>query len=188
MDWLEQILQNATITDNKLDVKSVMELAKKEFEKQAVNKTEYDNVKTQLDTANKTIKDLKKTHTDNEDLQKKIETHEKTIKDLTDNHKKEVETLKKKSAIENILLKNKAKHADLLRDKFDLEKIKIKEDGAVDLDNLTEQLKSMKETYKDMFDIDTTSNYTYVPTDSGFKNPTSDVDFVSIVKENQSKR
>ena len=53
------------------------------------------------------------------------------------------------SAITKILADNKAKHPDLLAGKFDREKLLVTDDGKVT--GLDDQLKGLKETYKDMF-------------------------------------
>lgn len=195
MEWLKKLLENATITENKLDIESLMKSINKEFPKQAISKVEYDNIESQLTTANKTIKDLKKNNSDNEDLQQTINTHEKTITDLKENHKKEISTLKKTSAINSLLLTNKAKYPELLKDKFDLEKVKIKDDGSVDQEGLTEQLTSIKESYKDMFSEegnpgDNTPTYKYIPGDgSGGDDSNNNASgFVGIIKSNQSRR
>lgn len=55
-------------------------------------------------------------------------------------------------AIEKALSGAKAKHTDLLMDKFDREKIEIDKDG--NIKGIEEQLNAFKETYKDLFKVD----------------------------------
>ena len=194
MEWIKKILENTSIKDNKLDIESLMKSINDEFPNQAVSKVDFDNIQNQLTTANKTIKNLKNGNTDDETLQKTIRDHETEITTLKNNHKAEVEKLKKINAIDNLLFTNKANHPDLLKLKFDLAKVKMKDDGTVDLDGLTEQLTSMKETYKDMFDGNNQQEgdeptYKYIPGDTGNKDSTNDSNgFVDIIKANQSRR
>ena len=69
MDWLKEILQNATLTEEgKLDVDVVMKSVATEFPKHAVPKNDYNDKVTELKTANKTIADLKKDNADNAEL------------------------------------------------------------------------------------------------------------------------
>lgn len=53
------------------------------------------------------------------------------------------------AAISKVLADNNAKHADLLSGKFDREKLIVAEDGTVS--GLDEQMKGLKESYKDLF-------------------------------------
>lgn len=188
MEWLRKLLEEAKLTgEGKLDIDALMTSINAEFPKQAVPKAEYNNVKGQLKTANDTIADLKKNNADNEDLQTKIKEHSETIKTMENNHKAELSAIKKRGAIDSLLLKNKAKYSDLLADKFDLEKITIKDDGTIE--GLEDQFKGIKESYKEMFEetesID--SKYVYKPKD-GSSEVTKTFNMVDIVRENQSRK
>ena len=103
----------------------------------------------ELETANKTIGDLKKNNADNEELQKTIKTHEGTIKQLKADHEKEIKGMKIDAAINKALADNNAKHAELLAGKIDREKLIVSDDGTVS--GLDEQMKGLKESYKDLF-------------------------------------
>ena len=192
MEWLKQLIEKAEIKDNKLDIEALMRSINAEFPKQAIPKTEYNNIKTQLKTANDTITTLKESNADNDTLQIKIKEHEDTIKTLNTNHKTELENLKKTSAINNLLLTNKAKYPDLLKDKFDLSKVKFKEDGSVDEEVLKEQLTTIKESYKEMFSEEQSqgndSKYKYNPGDAVESSTENSGGFVDIIKSNQSRR
>ena len=114
-------------------------------------KAQKENLDEQLKTTDETIKDLKKNNVDNEELQKTIKQHEDTIKNLKADSEKKIRNLTLDSAINNALTKAKAKHSDLLASKFDRDKLVINEDGTVT--GLDEQLKSFKDTYKDLFEV-----------------------------------
>lgn len=149
MDWLKKLLEGAKIVDGKLDANALMEAVKLEFPKNAVPKETYNDAAGQLKTANTTIDTLKKDHKDVETLQQTIKTHEGTIKALKTDHEKKLNDMAIDSAIEKALVGSKAKHSDLLNSKFDREKIIVK-DGTVT--GVEEQLKSFKESYKDLFE------------------------------------
>ncbi len=173
MEWLKAILEKAVYVDGKVDMDATMKLANTEFPKHAVPKADFNDVNGQLKTANETIKTLKKDNADNEALQNTVKTHEATIKELKTTHEKEMRDIHIQSEIQSILSKNKAKHADLLAGKFDLDKVVVK-DGKVS--GLEEQVTSMKETYKDLFEV-TVSGKTPSNPEGGFKSG----DFNSLV-------
>lgn len=150
MDWLQKILENAVYGDDgKLNVENTMKKINEEAAKHIVAKEQYNTKVKELDAANDTIKDLKKSNEDNEELQKTIKAHEATIKQLQKDHEAELKGMKIDSAITKILADNKAKHPDLLAGKFDREKLLVTDDGKVT--GLDDQLKGLKEIYKDMF-------------------------------------
>ncbi|WP_312647566.1 phage scaffolding protein [Aminipila sp.] len=149
MDWLKKLLENAKIVDGKLDIDALMEAVKTEFPKNAVPKETYNDVAGQLKTASGTIETLKKEHKDVETLQQTIKTHEDTIKTMKTDHEKAVNDMAVNAAIEKALTNSKAKHSDLLAEKFDREKIVVKEGTVTGVD---EQLKGLKESYKDLFE------------------------------------
>ncbi|UZP02298.1 phage scaffolding protein [Clostridium botulinum] len=113
-------------------------------------KEQKEDVEGQLKTANTTIKDLKKNNGDNETLQKTIKDHEVTIETLKKDSEAKIRNITLDGAIEKALTKSKAKHTDLLATKIDREKLVISEDGKVS--GLDEQLKGLKESYKDLFE------------------------------------
>lgn len=100
MDWLKEILENATLTeDGKLDVGAVMKSVSKEFPKYAVPKKDYNDKVTELKTANETITDLKKDNTDNAELQKKISAYETEISGLKENAENTAKTYALKESL-----------------------------------------------------------------------------------------
>ncbi|EJO5347305.1 phage scaffolding protein [Clostridium botulinum] len=122
-----------------------------EAEKEKSNTTtaELEDIKIQLKEANSTITELKKNNGDNEALQTKVKEYEDTIKTQKADYEAKVRNLTLDSAIEKALSGAKAKHSDLLSTKIDKEKLLISEDGKVT--GLDEQLKGLKDTYKDLF-------------------------------------
>lgn len=151
MEWLQEILSNAVYgEDGKLDVEATMKKVNEEAPKHIIQKKQYNEKVKELDAANKTIGELKKGNADNEELQKTIKEHESTIKQLKADHDKEIKGMRIDAAINKILADNNAKHADLLSGKFDCEKLTVSEDGTVL--GLDEQMKGLKETYKDLFE------------------------------------
>ena len=153
--------------------------------------TDLDNTKTSLNTANTTIADLKKNNGDNADLQAKITAYENEKKNLEQTHKATTEKLIKESAIKDALYNEKAKHPELLLNKFDLSKILLDEKGEKVVSGIEEQMKSNKETYKDLFgETEQSGNqpYHYIPASGNQSNNTGATDFVGIIKENQSRK
>ena len=114
-------------------------------------KGQKEDAEEQLKTATTTITDLKKNNKDNEILQATIKTHEGTIETLKNDSNTKIKNLTIDTAIDKLLITNKAKHSDLLASKFDREKIVIAEDGKIT--GLDEQFKGIKDTYKDLFEV-----------------------------------
>ena len=115
-------------------------------------KAKKEDLEGQIKTANTTIADLKKTHTDNETLQQTIKDHEATIKTQKDEFEAKIRNMTLDTAINNWLANNKAKHSELLADRFDRDKLVIKESGEVE--GLEEQGNGLKEAFKDLFTVE----------------------------------
>lgn len=176
MEWLQKILANAVYGDDgKLNIEATMKKINEEAAKHIIPKDQYNAKVKELDTANDTIKGLKKSNGDNEDLQKTIKAHEETIKQLQKDHEAEMKGIKIDSAITKILADNKAKHPDLLAGMFDREKLLVTDDGKVT--GLDEQMKGLKETYKDMFTQTVSGN----PPANPDSKPTGNTTFESLV-------
>lgn len=192
MEWLQNVVANAEVKEGKLDADSLVTAIKAELPKHTMPKSEYNNINTLLKEANKTIETLKTDNKDNESLQSKITEHETTITNLKADHAKELLAFKKDAAIKELLSSNNAKYPELLKDKFDLEKILINDDGTTT--GLTEQLETVKNNYADMFADSnpveiTPPPYQYKPA-LGIK-PTETkgkADFLSIIHENQVRK
>ncbi|MEG2412631.1 MAG: phage scaffolding protein [Clostridium sp.] len=151
MEWLRKLLEGAKKKeDGGVDIEDLMKQINTEFPKNAVPKETFNDINGQLKTANTTITDLKKNNGDNEALQKTIKEHEATIKTQKNDYDAKLKNLTLDSAIEKALTTSKAKHTDLLATKIDREKLVIAEDGKVT--GLDDQLKGLKESYKDLFE------------------------------------
>lgn len=207
MEFLKEILGEDLYEQVKTKVSSFNEKAEKDKKVSIANvnngefvtkvkydqlKTDLDNTKTSLDTANTTIADLKKNNGDNADLQQKITAYENEKKNLEQTHKATTEKLIKESAIKDALYNEKAKHPELLLGKFDLSKILLDEKGEKVVSGIEEQMKSNKETYKDLFGETEQTNpqqpYHYTPAGGNQNTNTGATDFVGIIKENQSRK
>ncbi len=206
MEFLEEILGTDLYNQVKTKVSSYNEKADKDKKISIANingggliekskydqlKQDLDNTKISLNTASTTIADLKKNNGDNAELQTKIANYESEKANLERTHKETTEKLIKESAIKDALYNEKAKHPELLLSKFDLSKILLDEKGEKVVSGIEEQMKSNKETYKDLFG-ETEQNgqqpYHYTP-DSGNQNKnTGATDFVGIIKENQARK
>lgn len=205
MEFLEEILGTDLYNQVKGKVSSYNEKADKDKKVSIVNvnngefvakakydqlQTDLDNTKTSLNTANTTIADLKKNNGDNADLQNKIANYETEKANLEKAHKETTEKLIKESAIKDALYHEKAKHPELLLSKFDLSKISLDEKGEKVVSGIEEQVKSNKETYKDLFGEaeQQGSAYHYTPDSGKPNNNTGATDFVGIIKENQVRK
>lgn len=187
MEWLKAILDKAEIKEGKLNVDALMSTINAEAPKNVIPKSEYNNVNKQLKTANETIEGLKKNNSDNETLQKTIKDHEETIKNLEKKHTDDLVNLKKDSAINQALIKAKAKYPDVAAKLIDKEKVLINEDGTIS--GLEEQIKANKENYKDMFETENVDTaYVYSPQSGSSGVSTGATSFVDIINENQAKR
>lgn len=208
MDFLKEILGEDLFEQVKGKVSSYNEKADKDKRVSIANvngdeyvkkstydqiKTDLDNTKTSLETANNTIKDLKKSNGDNAELQETITAYENEKKNLEQTHKATTEKLIKESAIKEALYKEKAIHPELLLGKFDLSKITLDEKGENVVSGIEEQMKSNKETYKDLFeeikqDGQGQQPYHYTPAGGNQNKNTGATDFVGIIKENQVRK
>lgn len=205
MEFLKEILGEDLFNQVKTKVSSYNEKADKDKRVSIVNvnsdeyvtkvkysqlETDLENTKTSLDTANTTIADLKKNNGDNADLQQKVSDYEAKIADLETTSKEEKAKMLKEIAIKDALYAEKAKHPELLISKFDLSKIILDEKGENVVSGIEEQIKSNKETYKDLFGEKEQQGgaYHYTPNGGENKENSGATDFVGIIKENQARK
>lgn len=204
MEFLEEILGTDLYNQVKTKVSSYNEKADKDKRVSIANvngdeyvtkakysqlETDLNNTKTSLSTAQTTIEDLKKSNGDNADLQQKIANYETEKVNLETKHKEEKSEMIKKMAIKDALYNEKAKHPELLISKFDLSKIILDEKGENVVSGIEEQIKSNKETYKDLFgEVETQTPYHYTPASGSQNQNTGATDFVGIIKENQVRK
>ena len=81
-----------------------------------------------------------------------VEALKNTSETLKNEYECKIRDMQVRGSIEKALVGAKAKHSDLLIDKFDKEKIKIDEKG--NITGIDEQLNGFKESYKDLFTVD----------------------------------
>lgn len=154
MDWLKTILENAVITEGKLDIEATMKAINTEFPKHAVPKQDYNDKVRELGTANDTIIGLKKDNEDNMELQTKIKDYETEINNL-------------KAAAANTqreyILKDKLKECGatdvdyIIYKQGGLDKFTFDKDGnPVGVDDV---LKPMKEASPHLFRVDNGGGY-----------------------------
>ncbi|MBQ6833563.1 MAG: phage scaffolding protein [Lachnospiraceae bacterium] len=119
-----------------------------------IPKSRFDEVNTakadlekQVADRDKQLKDLKDAAKDNEALQTKITELEDANKQVKKDYEAKIKDMKLTSAIKDQL--GDCKYPDLVVDKFDRSKLILAEDGTIS--GLTEQLKTVRETYKELF-------------------------------------
>lgn len=205
MEFLKEILGEDLFNQVKNKVSSYNEKADKDKRVSIANvngdeyvtkakysqlETDLNNTKTSLSTAQTTIEDLKKSNGDNADLQKKVSDYETKIANLEATSKEEKAKMLKEIAIKDALYAEKAKHPELLISKFDLSKIILDEKGENVVSGIEEQMKSNKETYKDLFGETEQQGgaYHYTPNGGDNKGNSGATDFVGIIKENQARK
>mgnify|MGYP000962146344 FL=1 len=205
MEFLKEILGEDLFNQVKNKVSSYNEKADKDKRVSIANvngdeyvtkakysqlETDLNNTKTSLSTAQTTIEDLKKSNGDNAELQKKVGNYETKIAELEATSKAEKAKMLKEIAIKDALYAEKAKHPELLISKFDLSKIVLDEKGENVVSGIEEQMKSNKETYKDLFGETEQQGgvYHYTPNGGENKGNSGATDFVGIIKENQVRK
>ena len=112
-------------------------------------KGQHADLEGQLATANTTIGDLKKANKDNETLQATITQHETTIETLKKDSAAKIRNITLDGAIKGALSGADEKYHGLLVKALDKDKIVVNEDGTIV--GLDEQVKTVKETYSDLF-------------------------------------
>lgn len=205
MEFLKEILGEDLFNQVKNKVSSYNEKADKDKRVSIANvngdeyvtkakysqlETDLNNTKTSLSTAQTTIEDLKKSNGDNAELQQKVSDYETKITNLETASKEEKAKMLKEIAIKDALYAEKAKHPELLISKFDLSKIILDEKGEKVVSGIEEQIKSNKETYKDLFGETEQQGgaYHYTPNGGENKGNSGATDFVGIIKENQARK
>lgn len=114
---------------------------------------EVNEAKKQLETdlkgRDKQLEQLKKDAGDSKELQDKIAELETANKKTSDDYEAKIKDISITAAVEKALVSSNAKFPDLLVGKIDKTKIEVLQDGTVK--GLEDQLKPLKESYKDLF-------------------------------------
>lgn len=188
MEWLKKLLEEAKITEGKLDVDGLLKNINTELPKHMTPKETFNGINEQLKTANKTIEDLKKNNKDNEELQKTVQKYKEDL----DAKDKEMATIRKENFLKDSYRKAGAKeeYLDLLMKISKLDDIAEVNGEYVGTDKI---ITSSKESYKDLFSSDDNnkngddSTYVYEP-GGGDGSSTGSANFIDIISENQVKR
>lgn len=153
MEWIKTILEKHTGEDGKLNLTEAIKEINKQAPDNVVSKDEYNTVvdaKVQLakdvKARDKQLEDLKKAGSV-EDLKNQLEAAQEANKKAKKEYDAEIANMKFDTAIEKALAN--AIHPDLLSGKIDRTKLKLSNDGSVT--GLDEQVKVLKEIYKDQF-------------------------------------
>ncbi len=153
MEWIKKIIEKHIGEDGKLNLTEAIKEINKQAPDNVVSKDEYNTVvdaKEQLTkdvkARDKQLEDLKKAGSV-EDLKNQLEAAQEANKKAKKEYDAEIANMKYDTAIEKALAN--AIHPDLLSGKIDRTKLKLSDDGSVT--GLDEQVKVLKETYKDQF-------------------------------------
>lgn len=140
---------------------------------------EVNEAKKQLETDLKgrdnQLEQLKKDAGDSKELQDKIAELETANKKTSDDYDAKIKDISITTAIEKALVSSNAKFPDLLVGKIDKTKIEVLQDGTVK--GLEDQLKPLKESYKDLFGEEKMSGAN--PNGGGNPDPDPDTDKMS---------
>lgn len=149
MEWLEELLKNATVTDGKLDVAAVMAAARKEFPKHAVPKADFNTVseakkklEDDIKERDKQLESLKKENGDAQSLQEKIKELQEQNREAQKKYDADIKEIKLTNAIK-IALAGKVHDEEIVAGLIDRDKLILGEDSKVT--GLEEQLKVLKE-------------------------------------------
>ncbi len=131
--------------------------AHKEELKNFIPKARFDEVneakkelEQQIKERNRQLQELGEKVKGNEELEKQIKELQEANKKAKEEYETKIKNLTLDNAIKLALKEHKAKYEDLLVNKFDREKLVIKDDGTIE--GLNEQIAALKENYKDLFE------------------------------------
>lgn len=160
MDWIKSILEKHIGEDGKLDLDGAIKDINKKAPEHIVPKDQYNTLsetnkqlKADVKTRDDQLEELKKAGSV-EDLKKQLEDAQEANKNAQKEYDQKIADMKFDAAIEKALAS--ALHPDLIAKQIDKSKLKLNKDGTID--GLEEQVKTLKETYKDMFKPDKKGN------------------------------
>ena len=153
MDWIKGIIEKHIGEDGKLNLEAALKEINKKAPENVVPKEQYNSLadaKKKLDDDVKTrdsqLAELQKAGSV-EDLQKQLTEALEANGKAEKEYKEKIADMKLDSEIEKAL--SGALHPELMSGKIDKSKLKINDDDTIS--GLDEQIKGLKETYKDMF-------------------------------------
>jgi len=160
MEWIKSILEKHIGEDGKLDLDSAIKDINKKAPEHIVPKDQYNSLsesnkqlKADVQTRDTQLEELKKAGSV-DDLKKQLNEAQEANKKAQKEYDEKIADMKFNTAIEKALAA--ALHPDLIAKQIDKSKLKLNKDDTVD--GLEEQVKTLKETYKDMFKPDKKGN------------------------------
>ena len=121
MEWLENLLKEAKITDGKLDIAAIMAAVKKEFPNHAVPKQEFNEaleakkkLERDIKTRDRQLEELKKENGNAEELQEQIKKLQEENKQAQKKYDEDMKEIRLTSAIKAALT-GKAQDEDIKR-------------------------------------------------------------------------
>lgn len=156
MDWIKSILEKRIGEDGKLDLDGAIRDINKKAPEYVVPKDQYNSLsetnkqlKADVQTRDSQLEELKKAGSV-EDLQKQLNEAQEANKNAQKEYDEKIADMKFNAAIEKALADSL--HPDLIAKQIDKSKLKLNKDDTID--GLDDQVKTLKETYKDMFKPD----------------------------------
>ncbi len=148
MEWLENLLKEAKITDGKLDIAAIMAAVKKEFPNHAVPKQEFNEaleakkkLESDIKTRDRQLEELKKENGNAEELQEENKQAQKK-------YDEDMKEIRLTSAIKAALT-GKAQDEDIVAGLIDREKLVVGKDGTIA--GLDGQIKALQENKAFLF-------------------------------------
>lgn len=153
MEWIKNILEKHVGEDGKLVLDGAIKEINKKAPEHIVPKDQYNSLsesnkqlKADVQTRDTQLEELKKAGSV-DDLKKQLNEAQEANKKAQKEYDEKIADMKFNTAIEKALAS--ALHPDLIAKQIDKSKLKLNKDDTVD--GLDDQVKTLKETYKDMF-------------------------------------
>lgn len=155
MEWLENLLKEAKITDGKLDIDALMAAVKKEFPNHAVPKQEFNEaieakkkLEGDIKTRDAQLEELKKKTGNAEELQEQIKNLQEENRQAQKKYDADMKELKVTNAIK-VAIAGKVQDEDIVAGLVDREKLVVGKDGSIA--GLDEQIKALQENKAFLF-------------------------------------
>lgn len=143
MEWIKAAIEEHIDEEGKIDLAKAIDSVKKEFPKEAVPKSVFNETSKDLKAANEVMNNLKKDNKDVEDLQSKIEAYESDIETLQAERLEERKTYSLRERLKD----EGVKDVDYML--YKLGDVEADEEGNIkDLDN---KVKDLREEYESHF-------------------------------------
>lgn len=163
MEWLENLLKEAKITDGKLDIAALMAAVKKEFPNHAVPKQEFNEaieakkkLEGDIKTRDTQLEELKKKTGNAEEMQAQIKKLQEENKQAQAKYDADMKELKVTNAIK-VAIAGKVQDEDIVAGLVDREKLVVGKDGSIA--GLDEQIKALQENKAFLFKDSSPAGY-----------------------------